>query len=127
MSKTNHHWVRTRLGDTQSTISTGPFGTMLHKADYVEDGIPLVNPMNIIGAEIVPSTKMMVSRATKQRLENYVLRKGDVVIARRGELGRCAVVTEAEDGWICGTGSFFLRLPVVLMLSISSLFFGVTL
>ena len=100
-----------RLGDTGSSISTGPFGTMLHKADYVEDGIPLVNPMNIIGAEIVPSTKMMVSRATKQRLENYVLRKGDVVIARRGELGRCAVVTEAEDGWICGTGSFFLRLP----------------
>jgi type I restriction enzyme S subunit len=84
---------------------------MLHKADYVEDGIPLVNPMNIIGAEIVPSTKMMVSEATKRRLENYVLRKGDVVIARRGELGRCAVVTDAEDGWLCGTGSFFVRLP----------------
>jgi len=40
-------WIRVRLGDTGASISTGPFGTMLHKADYVEDGIPLVNPMNI--------------------------------------------------------------------------------
>ncbi len=103
-------WIRVRLGDTGSSISTGPFGTMLHKADYVEDGIPLVNPMNIEGSTIVPSSKMMVSPSTKKRLESYILRKGDVVIARRGELGRCAVVTEEEDGWLCGTGSFFVRL-----------------
>jgi type I restriction enzyme S subunit len=83
---------------------------MLHKADYVEDGVPLVNPMNIVGSRIVASPKMMVSSSTRERLANYVLRKGDVVIARRGELGRCAVVGEAEEGWICGTGSFFLRL-----------------
>ncbi len=83
---------------------------MLHKADYVEKGIPLVNPMNIVGSKIVPSARMMVSPSTKKRLENYALRKGDVVIARRGELGRCDVVTEAEAGWLCGTGSFFVRL-----------------
>jgi type I restriction enzyme S subunit len=110
MSKANNNWDIKRLGDTGSTISTGPFGTMLHKADYVADGIPLVNPMNLIGSQIVPSKKMMVSAATKQRLENYVLRKGDIVVARRGEMGRCAIVTEAEDGWLCGTGSFFVRL-----------------
>jgi type I restriction enzyme S subunit len=107
-------WVRMRLGDTGSSISTGPFGTMLHKADYVASGVPLVNPMNLVGNRIVPSTKMMVSPSTKKRLENYVLRKGDVVIARRGELGRCAVVSEAEDGWLCGTGSFFVRLSSLI-------------
>ncbi len=26
-------------------------------------------------------------------------------------MGRCAVVTEREDGWLCGTGSLILRLP----------------
>lgn len=30
-------------------------------------------------------------------------------MARRGEVGRVALVTEAEDGWLCGTGSFMLR------------------
>ncbi len=108
------HWTRKRLGETGSSISTGPFGTMLHKADYVADGTPLINPMNIVGSKIMPSAKMMVSRATKERLATYVLRKGDVVIARRGELGRCAVITEAEDGWLCGTGSFFVRLSKLI-------------
>ena len=32
-------------------------------------------------------------------------------MGRRGEMGRCAVVTGLQDGWLCGTGSLILRLP----------------
>ena len=52
----------------------------------------------------------MVNEDTKKRLHSYVLKSGDVVIGRRGDLGRCALVTEREEGWLCGTGSFFVRL-----------------
>ncbi len=104
-------WNERRLGDIAADISTGPFGTMLHKSDYIPDGIPLVNPMNIIDSQIVPSRRMMVSEETRERLRPYVLRVGDVLIGRRGDLGRCALVTEKESGWICGTGSFLVRLP----------------
>ena len=103
-------WMEKTLGEIAENISTGPFGTMLHKSDYVPDGIPLVNPMNIVDSSIVPSRKMMVSERTRERLRSYVLKAGDVVIGRRGELGRCALVTDREDGWLCGTGSFFVRL-----------------
>jgi type I restriction enzyme, S subunit len=103
-------WVEKRLCEVATSISTGPFGTMLHKSDYVLDGIPLVNPMNIVGSTIVPSSKMMVNAGTRDRLSGYVLKVGDVVVGRRGELGRCALVTEREAGWLCGTGSFFIRL-----------------
>jgi len=109
-TKRGEGWVEKRLGDIAESISTGPFGTMLHKSDYVDDGIPLVNPMNIIESKIIPSSKMMVNETTRNRLLVYTLKRGDVVIARRGELGRCAVVTEREEGWLCGTGSFFVRL-----------------
>jgi type I restriction enzyme S subunit len=108
-------WGYECLGDIALQISTGPFGTMLHKSDYVHTGVPLVNPMNIVGGRIVRSDKMMVSPATKKRLASYVLRKDDIVIARRGEMGRCAVVTAGEDGWLCGTGSFFVRLPAEIV------------
>lgn len=40
----------------------------------------------------------------------YVMHEGDIVLGRRGEMGRCAVVGKAEDGWLCGTGSLFLSL-----------------
>jgi type I restriction enzyme S subunit len=38
------------------------------------------------------------------------LRVGDVVYSRRGDVGRFAVVCEAEAGWLCGTGSIRIRL-----------------
>jgi type I restriction enzyme S subunit len=103
-------WEWCRIDDIALTLSTGPFGTMLHKSDYVHDGVPLINPMNIVDGKIFPSIQKSVSNATKKRLSSYILEEGDVVIARRGEMGRCAAVTEKESGWLCGTGSFFIRL-----------------
>lgn len=101
-------WMWVRFSNLMNAISTGPFGSMLHKSDYVPKGIPLVNPANIVNGTIIPSGKMMVSEDTAKRLETYTLCTGMIVIGRRGEMGRCAVVTEKENGWICGTGSFFL-------------------
>ncbi len=102
-------WRWVRFSEIMSTMSTGPFGSMLHKTDYIEKGIPLVNPANMVNGKIVPSDKMMISEATRRRLSSYILHAGMIVLGRRGEMGRCAVVTEKEDGWLCGTGSFFME------------------
>lgn len=101
-------WQTSCLGDC-AAVSTGPFGSILHKSDYVDDGVPLVNPINIVGDSIVPDTSKLISGETIKRLSNYVLDEGDVVVGRRGEIGRCAVVGPNEKGWVCGTGSFFVR------------------
>ena len=102
-------WKWVRFSEIMSTMSTGPFGSMLHKTDYIEKGIPLVNPANMVNGKIVPSDKMMISEETRRRLSSYILHAGMIVLGRRGEMGRCAVVTEIEDGWLCGTGSFFME------------------
>jgi hypothetical protein len=83
---------------------------MLHKSDYVSNGIPLVNPTNMVSNRIIPSGKMMVSKETSERLERYCLNSGDIVVARRGDLSKCAIVEAENEGWLCGTGSFFLKL-----------------
>ena len=41
-------WQETFLGDIVSEMMTGPFGSMLHKSDYVDDGVPVINPQNVI-------------------------------------------------------------------------------
>ena len=102
-------WVETTLAEATSGVFTGPFGSLLHKHDYVENGIPLVNPAHITDTGIEPDMRKTVSADTAKRLEHYVMREGDIVIGRRGEMGRCALVTDAEDGWLCGTGSFFIK------------------
>ena len=102
-------WREAPLLSFALSISTGPFGSLLHKSDYVSEGVPLVNPINIVGGSIVPDPDKLIDIATKHRLQNYVLRDGDVVIGRRGEIGRCAVIGPDEEGWVCGTGCFFIR------------------
>jgi len=102
-------WVETTLNRATDGINTGPFGSILHKSDYVADGIPLVNPAHITEVGIEPDLRKTVSKATALRLKNYIMREGDIVIGRRGEMGRCALVTEVEDGWLCGTGSFCIK------------------
>lgn len=57
-------WRWVRYSELMNSMSTGPFGSMLHKSDYVQDGIPLVNPANIVNGRIVASNKMMVSTET---------------------------------------------------------------
>lgn len=102
-------WKWVRLCELMILMSTGPFGSMLHKSDYIEQGIPVINPANIIDGSIVPSSKMLISAETKLRLAAYELHEGMIVMGRRGEMGRCAVVGPNEDGWLCGTGSFFMK------------------
>jgi type I restriction enzyme S subunit len=101
--------VQTTLGKATGGIFTGPFGSLLHKHDYVENGIPLVNPAHISPFGIEPDNRKTVSNETASRLANYIMRAGDIVIGRRGEMGRCALITDVEDGWLCGTGSFFIK------------------
>lgn len=101
-------WKPVSLADLAS-FRTGPFGSALHKSDYVVGGIPLVNPTHIIDGRIEPEDTVTVTPSVASRLSEFQLRRGDIVIGRRGEMGRCAVVGEREEGWLCGTGSLIIR------------------
>lgn len=90
-------------------LQIGPFGSLLHKSDYTVAGIPLINPMHIVDGELRPDPRHSVSEAKASELEIYRLRRGDVVMGRRGEMGRCAIVTASQEGMLCGTGSLIVR------------------
>lgn len=103
-------WAIKTLGDACKAILTGPFGTALHESDYVTDGIPVINPKNIVDGQILSEGAKAVSLETRDRLQEFTVRANDIVIGRRGEMGRCAVVTAEMNGWLCGTGCFVIRL-----------------
>jgi type I restriction enzyme S subunit len=41
-----------------SRIQIGPFGTQLHKKDYIQGGIPLINPTHIVKGYIAPKNDL---------------------------------------------------------------------
>ena len=93
--------------DSFCELRIGPFGSALHKEDYITDGHPLVNPSHIIGGAIRLDENLTIDDGKYESLAAYHLLPGDVVLGRRGEIGRCAVVK--TDGLICGTGSMIIR------------------
>ncbi|MFJ2089208.1 restriction endonuclease subunit S [Streptomyces sp. NPDC087901] len=103
------NWQEARLRSIDCKVQTGPFGSQLHAEDYVEDAYPVVNPANITPVGLVADRTVTVSAEVREHLARHVLRKGDVIFGRRGELGRASVVQEEQDGWVCGTGSLRVR------------------
>ena len=101
-------WEEKKLKDI-AQVRIGPFGSLLHKKDYITGGIPLVNPIHMIGGRIVKNNDFTISNEKASELLNYLLKENDVVFARRGEVGRCAIVSKDEEGFLCGTGSLFVR------------------
>lgn len=91
-------------------IRIGPFGTMLHKSDYIENGIPVINPQHIKSLSIIENKKVSVSVEKADELSAYQLKFNDIIMGRRGEMGRAAAISMREQNWICGTGSILFRL-----------------
>lgn len=101
-------WDIEPLG-TRASFKTGPFGSALHQSDYVDGGIPVINPMHINDGRIIPNVTMSVSEEAARRLTDFRMKPGEIIIGRRGDMGRCAVVDEGHAGWMCGTGSMLIR------------------
>ena len=99
-------WNKTELKEL-ADLKIGPFGSLLHKEDYIEGGHALVNPSHIVDGRIIIDSKLTVSEDKYEKLSAYHLKVGDVVMGRRGEMGRCAVVE--DEGLLCGTGSLLIR------------------
>lgn len=108
MSKAEESERPVRLDSVAETL-TGPFGSALHRADYAPGGVPIVNPMHIVAGQINTSDDFAVGAEKSSELTAYRLRVNDVVLGRRGELGRAAAVREEHLPALCGTGSMIVR------------------
>ena len=98
------------LGDGSVGLQTGPFGSQLHKFDYVDIGVPVVMPKDIIDGKITDETIARIPPSKASHLSKHQVRRGDILFGRRGDIGRCGLVTAREEGWLCGTGCLRARL-----------------
>lgn len=83
-----------------ASVQTGPFGSQLHKEDYVDLGTPIITVEHLGGFKIGRENLPNVSAADKDRLRKYTLHEGDTVFSRVGSVDRCSYVTNEEDGWL---------------------------
>lgn len=99
----------TPLRSATTLIQTGPFGSQLKSDEYQIGGTPVINPSHLVKGTIKPDERVAVSETKTVELARHAARFGDIIAARRGELGRCAVVRSTDAGFLCGTGSVLIR------------------
>ena len=97
-------WKKVKLGEISQTIQTGPFGSQLHQSDYSVIGIPIVMPKDIIAGNIEEASIARVEQHHIDRLSRHMISYGDILYARRGDVGKCAFTKQNQEGWLCGTG-----------------------
>lgn len=84
---------------TPDDIKCGPFGSQLHKEDYISEGVPVWGiPEVNSGFEKLPDK--FVSSENAQRLQSYSLLPGDVAMNRKGNVGQAALFDGAQPSGI---------------------------
>ena len=106
-------WWQTTLGKVLISgggkIQTGPFGSQLHASDYVADGIPCIMPANMKSNRVDLSAIAYISEKDAKRLSKHLVKAGDILYSRRGDVTQKALIREAEAGYFCGTGCLLVR------------------
>lgn len=102
-------WPVLTLRQAGVTVCTGPFGTQFSADEYVSGGIPMINPTHIKNGRVQPDPEATVSPLTAKRLDRHRAAIGDVVLGRKGDVGRSALITAHEEGWLVGSDSIAIR------------------
>ena len=107
-------WECSTLGEVcergGGSVQTGPFGSQLHASDYRPAGIPSIMPQNLGDNRVIVDGIARIGERDANRLRRYLVREGDIVYSRRGDVERRALIGTREDGWLCGTGCLRVRL-----------------
>ena len=96
-------WEKVKLGDIATCIQPGPFGSQLHNSDYSKEGTPIIMPKDIVGGAIVHSGLLKVSEEHVKRLSRHQVYEGNLMVARKGDVRKCAYITANENGWVTGS------------------------
>ncbi|WNY24095.1 hypothetical protein MmiHf6_14240 [Methanimicrococcus hongohii] len=94
-------WVQRKLGEV-AEIRTGPFGSVLHAEDYIENGVPIVTTEHFKDGAL-PKNKENIPQVSDndyERLRAYILINNDIVFSRVGSVDINALVTEFQEGWL---------------------------
>ncbi|MDO4160940.1 MAG: restriction endonuclease subunit S [Prevotellaceae bacterium] len=111
----NKNFTYVKFESICSKMMSGPFGTMLHKSDYVDtSGIPQINPQDIKGGVVVKDNIKFINPIKLNELKRFLLKENDIIIARRGDLSKCTIIKKEHINWLCGTGSCLVRITKVL-------------
>jgi type I restriction enzyme S subunit len=100
-------WRRVPLGEICDIQAGGP---AVRRSERTQEGIPLVRPADLRNRRISDRSGMVcVDPGTARGLSKYRVLADDILVTRTGAVGRTALVTVHESGWLYNTHLFRVR------------------
>jgi type I restriction enzyme S subunit len=114
-------WVWCRLGEIGNAISfpfiDGPFGSSINtKADYIEDGIPVLRMMNVKPFNFINSPIKFISFNKFESLKKHNVLPGDILFSKVGAgIGEACIVPNGfGPGLLSTTGITRIRVGQIV-------------
>jgi type I restriction enzyme S subunit len=98
-----------QLTNAKDGMTTGPFGTLLGKADQCLTGVPVVGIPNITESGFVQGNWFHITSEKAEALQKYYLRPGDLVVSRSGTVGEICLVPAILTKSVMSTNLMRLR------------------
>ncbi len=93
-------------------LKTGPFGSSLKLEHWRPTGVPVITIGALGAGRLIESELLHVSESTAMRLQNYRLEVGDIVFSRVADVGRSAVISVDQHGWIMSSNLMCISLDL---------------
>src|SRR6185437_16540928 len=100
----------------EQIVLTGPFGTSLGRADFIDKGVPLLTISCLTSQGIRLDKALFVSNEKAKELQRYRLRVGDVLFSRMASVGRAGIVGPDLEGALFNYHIMRLRLNPLKLL-----------
>ena len=107
-------WQTCRLVDScgsNDDIKCCPFGTQLSKDEYQSNGVPVWEIPQINSAFAIPPEHFLTEAKAKE-LQAYTLTPGDIVMSRKGNVGKCALFPEDKESGVLHSDVLRIRVSV---------------
>ncbi|MGW8766466.1 restriction endonuclease subunit S [Streptomyces sp. NPDC055815] len=81
----------------------------LKPEQYAAEGLPVIHPVDLVDHRLTASPSRHVPAEEAERLRRYAVTAGDLLMTRSGTVGRVALTTPDEQGWLHGPSLIRLR------------------
>ena len=105
-------WRRCRIDDIAEKVAMGPFGSSIKVETFTPSGVPIISGQHLHGSRVDDKPGFnFISEAHAERLRGANVRKGDVILTHRGNIGQIACIPNNSqyEKYVVSQSQFYVR------------------
>ena len=105
-------WRRCRIEDIAEKVAMGPFGSSIKVETFTPSGVPIISGQHLHGSRVDDKPGFnFISEAHAERLRGANVRKGDVILTHRGNIGQIACIPNNSqyEKYVVSQSQFYMR------------------